>query len=145
MRISDWSSDVWSSDLSWADDAHVATQHVPELRQLIQPGLADEAPDPGDPVVVFSSPTGHAIALGVGPHATELDDPEELAVFTDAILAVQDRRATARLQPNCQGRQQHERTRHPQDQPSSDTIESRSEERRGGKECVQKGKTRGTP
>src|SRR3546814_1310283 len=77
MRISDWSSDVCSSDLSWADDAHVATQHVPELRQLIQPGLADEAPDPGDPVVVFSSPTGHAIALGVGPHATELDDPEE--------------------------------------------------------------------
>src|SRR3546814_18492153 len=72
---------------SWADDAHVATQHVPELRQLIQPGLADEAPDPGDPVVVFSSPTGHAIALGVGPHATELDDPDELAVFTAAILA----------------------------------------------------------
>src|SRR3546814_10208768 len=56
---------------SWADDAHVATQHVPELRQLIQPGLADEAPDPGDPVVVFSSPTGHAIALGVGPRSEE--------------------------------------------------------------------------
>src|SRR3546814_4689133 len=72
-----------------ADEAHLAAQHVEELRQLVQPRLADERADAGHAVVVGGRPARHAIALGIGAHATKLDQAETLPALADAHLPVQ--------------------------------------------------------
>src|SRR5262249_27976092 len=36
-----------------SDEAHRAAQHIPQLRQFIEPQFADHAPDAGDALVVF--------------------------------------------------------------------------------------------
>src|SRR3546814_5616359 len=74
-----------------ADEAHLAAQHVEELRQLVQPRLADERADAGHSVVVGGRPARHAIALGIGAHATKLDQAETLPALADAHL---DRKST---------------------------------------------------
>src|ERR1700722_4779171 len=39
-----------------SDEAHLAPQHVPELRQLVEPGEADETADAGHPMVAVHRP-----------------------------------------------------------------------------------------
>src|SRR5690606_30327611 len=80
---------------AWADDAHLAAQHVPELRQLVEAQFADDPSDPGDAVVVRRGPARPPVLLGVGAHAAELDQLEGAAVFADAFLHVQGRAAAA--------------------------------------------------
>ncbi len=40
-----------------ADEAHLALEHAPRLRQLVDPHLADEPADTGDARIVRSAPT----------------------------------------------------------------------------------------
>src|SRR5690606_6782408 len=63
-----------------ADDRHVAAEDVPELRQLVDAGLAHEAADAGDAGVVLRGELGSG-GFGIGPHGAELVDAEELAVL----------------------------------------------------------------
>src|SRR3546814_15949397 len=76
-----------------ADEAHLAAQHVEELRQLVQPRLADERADAGHSVVVGGRPARHAIAFGLGAHATKLDQatPEERRGGKEFVSTVRPR------------------------------------------------------
>src|SRR3546814_11634386 len=55
-----------------ADEAHLAAQHVEELRQLVQPRLADERAEAGHAAVIGGRPARHATALRIRTHATKL-------------------------------------------------------------------------
>src|SRR3546814_12843694 len=77
MRISDWSSDVCSSDL-----------------------LADDATDIGDPGIVARRPH-RPVGFRTDRHATELDDVEGATVQANALLAVKYR--PRRLDPDGPG------------------------------------------
>src|SRR5690606_8727133 len=59
-----------------ADEAHVTGQHVEQLRQLVQPGHADEAANARGAIVVAAGPARHAVLLRVGAHAAELHQVE---------------------------------------------------------------------
>src|SRR5690606_1092070 len=81
-----------------ADEAHLAPQHVDELRQLVEAGLTQPASRPGR----------HAVA-----HRAELVDAERLPVGTDAGLREQHRSAV--VQPDQPGDQEQQRAR--EDEP----------------------------
>src|SRR3546814_3141014 len=70
MRISDWSSDVCSSDL-----------------------LADDAADARDARIILARPHRLAGGLGIGAHRTDLENVIGLAEQADAGLAIEDRPA----------------------------------------------------
>src|SRR3546814_20429644 len=86
MRISDWSSDVCSSDL-----------------------LADDATDIGDPGIVARRPH-RPVGFRIDRHATELADVEVATVQANALLAVKYR--PRRLDPDGQGGCSDQRQRH---------------------------------
>src|SRR3546814_6398936 len=92
MRISDWSSDVCSSDLR-PDEAHVALEHAPGLRQLVDAKLADDAADARDARIILARPHRLAGGLGIGAHRTDLENVIGLAEQADAGLAIEDRPA----------------------------------------------------
>src|SRR3984957_1569744 len=50
------------------DDVHVAFEHVPELRQLVDAGFTQEPPDRGHPRVVLGGPHLAAVPFGVDIH-----------------------------------------------------------------------------
>src|SRR3954449_11628347 len=76
-----------------ADEAHVSTQHIEELRKLVDAHLADEGSYTGDTRIIRRSPVEHSILFGIDPHAAELDHVEAAAVQTIALLRVEDRPA----------------------------------------------------
>ena len=47
---------LWSGP----DEAHVAAQHVPELRYFVEARQTDDAADARDPVVLVAGPDGRA-------------------------------------------------------------------------------------
>ena len=96
-----------------ADQAHVAAEHVEELRQFVDAQQPDDVAHPGDPAVVGRGPLRLAVFLGIGAHAAELGDLEVLAVVAHPLLAVEDRPAAFQLDGD--GGQQHHRGGH-QDQ-----------------------------
>ena len=87
-----------------SNEAHLSPQHVPELRQLIEAGLAQEAAEPRDSGVAsqlviaqpFSARFGVFLEqllqelFGVRHHGAELQALERLAALTDAPVAEQD-------------------------------------------------------
>ena len=83
------------------DDRHVAAQHVPELRQLVEVRAAQEACRAASRADRRSlRPHRPGLALGVVVHRAELDDRERLAVEAHPLLAVEHR--AARGQPDQQ-------------------------------------------
>jgi hypothetical protein len=79
------------------DEAHVAAQHAEDLRQLVDPGGADEAAHAGDPLVAERCPARHAVLLGVLAHAAELEQGIDPAVEPDALLAIEHRAPALQL------------------------------------------------
>ena len=74
------------------DEAHVAAQHVPELRQLVEAGAAQEGAEArAARVVAAPSRPAPSRCLGVGAHRAELEHVEDAAVEPHALLAVEDR------------------------------------------------------
>ena len=70
-------------------EAHIAHQHVPELGQFIQLGLAQKAADPGDArILVFGQ--RHAHVVGIDDHGPEFPDAERLPELADPGLPVED-------------------------------------------------------
>src|SRR5215204_792554 len=82
---------------SWSDDRHVAAQHVPELRQLVEVEPAQEAADPGSARVVVSGPDGAGVVFRAHVHRAELVDVERLAVETHPLLLVEHRAGRSAL------------------------------------------------
>src|SRR6478609_6783659 len=73
--------------------AHVALEHVEQLRQLVDASAAKNAPDTGNPVVI---PAGRAHAITVGAldsHRAQLEDRKQLVAPPDAFLLEQNRAA----------------------------------------------------
>ncbi len=67
-----------------ADEAHIAFEYAPELRQFIEAGFADEGADGGEPSFrLVQQMRGYR--WGVGAHAAEFWHFEDGVVFADAI------------------------------------------------------------
>ena len=94
-----------------AHQAHVAHEHVPQLRQLVDLGVAQEVPDPGDPLILAHRDAGAELG-GVVHHGPELDDVERLQMPSHPPLA-EEHRARA-VEPDRDGR--HREHRGEQDQ-----------------------------
>jgi hypothetical protein len=77
----------------WADQAHVATQHVDQLGQLVEAGGAQPAAEAGDAGLV-----GAQVAVGVAvvAHGAQLVEAKGLAVTSRAHLCEHDRAAHGR-------------------------------------------------
>ena len=69
-------------------DAHVAQQHIDELRHLVQVGLPHDVAPLGLAGVVLGSLQG--VGLGIHLHAPELDDVEFLVVQPVPLLAEEE-------------------------------------------------------
>ena len=76
---------------SGSHQRHVAAQHVPELRKLVQAGRTQPRHRRDDPHVVTFGEHGAAVLLRVGIHRAQLEHDERLAVATDSFLRVEDR------------------------------------------------------
>src|SRR3954468_17202450 len=134
-----------ANERTWADEAHLAPQHVEELRQLVERRLAEKPADPGHAWIAGElEHPGRALAhlaereqvvlafLRADGHRAELDDPEVAAVAADADLAKQD--GAARLEPD--GHRDREQDRADRDRADSggNDVESALERKRGARE-----------
>src|SRR5262245_4736187 len=68
------------------DQAHVTAQDVDELRELVEPRLAQEASQARDAGVADLGPDGSGLALGVDVHRAQLEEHEHAAVLAHALL-----------------------------------------------------------
>src|SRR5258706_2795297 len=89
-----------------ADEAHVPTQHIYDLRQLVDTYLADESADSRGASILRGRPLRTAVALRIIAHAAELEDLKRTPTSTDALLAIQD--GCAVLEQSCQCRDCHD-------------------------------------
>ncbi len=78
-----------------ADEAHLAAQHVPQLGQLVDRGLAQQVADARDARVALVDRVARALGVGVDDHRAQLQHLERLAVAADALLAEEDRPASS--------------------------------------------------
>jgi hypothetical protein len=79
------------------DDAHIASQHVEEVRQLVEREAAQEPPDAGDAWVLGRHRGADADRVGAPPHGAQLEHLEDHAVPSDPTLAVEHRPAGGEL------------------------------------------------
>ena len=95
-----------------ADQAHAAAQHVEELRQLVERGAPQEAPDGRDARVVPRR-LAYRVVLQHG-HRAELEDRELAAVESVAALPEQhrSRRRAPDEDDDCGGHGQGQQQRH---------------------------------
>src|SRR5262245_56677206 len=96
-----------------ADDAHVAANHIPELRQLVDGGPAQEAPDARDPRVAQVDCRTGAHPLRAFDHRPELEHLEVLAVPADPRLPVEDRTTVPEPRRHCGSREDRARENEP--------------------------------
>src|SRR3546814_2235004 len=100
MRISDWSSDVCSSDLSahllgrierqiirhertGSDEAHLALRNIQQAWKLVEAGRAQEMPERRDPLRVRKQ---LAMGIAIIGHRTELPQGETPALIATPFL-----------------------------------------------------------
>src|SRR5512139_694320 len=91
---------------AWADEAHVAEEHVENLRQFVDAGASDEAPGERHAAVILPCSERLAVFFGVDAHAAEFEDGEIAAPLADALLAVQH--GAGAFQLDEQGGHSHE-------------------------------------
>src|SRR3546814_17016810 len=135
MRISDWSSDVCSSDLAAIDDRQLLTFDFGERRIPVEAAHAD--------VMKAQSLFGHGIAIQLDRPGNRLDqlvlqfaDPDE----RDLV----DGDATALRRPHLGLGLKEARVLHAVAR-AEDVERLRSEERRVGTECVRTCRSRWAP
>src|SRR5687768_9059762 len=79
-----------------ADEAHVAFQYIPELRQLVQLAFAENATDPGDTGIAILGDRGPDL-IRLSYHGPEFVDTERLAMEPNPDLPVEDVTAIGQL------------------------------------------------
>src|SRR5260221_7636224 len=89
--------------------AHVAAKDVPQLRELVHRGRAQEAADARHPGIVLRRLDRADPRLGVGAHRTELERHERMAREPDALLAEEHRTAVLHLDRGGEHRPQRRR------------------------------------
>src|SRR5689334_9061097 len=72
-----------------SDEAHLPQKHVPQLRQLVDPCGAQEAPHARNTRIAFSRPS-RAGLFSVLDHGTELVKTEGCAIEPGARLAIEN-------------------------------------------------------
>ncbi len=82
---------------TWPDDAHVAAQDVPELRQLVDRRSPEDAPDPCDPAIALVDRIAGTHAFRAHDHRAQLQHVEVDAALTHPSLAVENRAAILEL------------------------------------------------
>src|ERR1051326_4310547 len=74
---------------SRADEIHLALEDVPELRNLVDANLANDAAHARRAIVAFRRPD-RSFLLGVDAHRAKLRQDKRAAVLADAFLFVKD-------------------------------------------------------
>src|SRR5215218_1723591 len=93
---------------SRTDEAHLAFQNVPELRDLVDSNLAYDATDACSASVAFTRPNRTSL-FGVNSHRAKLHQGEWATVLSYPVLLVKD--WTARFQPDQNSGDDHDRQR----------------------------------
>ncbi len=103
-----------------ADQGHVALEHVYELRQLVEAGLAQEAADARHARVIASRLRHHRVVRRIGRHRAELEHGDRIVVEAEARLAEEHRPLAVEL--DGEGDQQHQRREEQQEQPARHDV-----------------------
>src|SRR5947208_300322 len=94
-----------------ADHAHLAPQHVPELRELVERQAAQDAPHARDARIPLVDGQPGSLALGADDHGAQLDELELLSASPHAPLAVERRASILELDRCCRGGEEGARRR----------------------------------
>ena len=105
------------------DQAHLAPQHVDDLRQLVEVVAAQHPPDPGRAHIAPRREHGSARPLGVRHHGAELEHREHGPAAPQPALAVQHRRAVVEKDGDGDGGPEREPQRPEQGNGQSDERE----------------------
>src|SRR5664280_870456 len=90
-------------------DAHVASENVPELRQLVEREAAQRSPGARDARVAAVDRVARAYLLGAHDHRAQLEQLEVAAVLANTPLPIQNRAAILQLDRQCRERQERAR------------------------------------
>ena len=82
---------------AWAHNRHVAFQHVPELRPLVEVALTQPQPDARRARVVLIGPDRSGVRFRIDRHRAELVNHELLAVEAHPLLLIKDRACSIAL------------------------------------------------
>ena len=118
------------------DQAHLATEHVEQLRELVQRSAAQEASDAGDARVVLDLEHPLVAAsvlvqvrdlvlapLGVGDHRAELEDLELAVIAADPRLAEEHRAGRVELdRERCQCEEREPARSSPTTEPAMSIV-----------------------
>src|SRR5262249_15138036 len=107
-----------------ANKAHVTSQDVENLRQLVYTQLANEGAHARVARIPSLCPHGTTIALSVQPHAAELEYVEGAPTQTHPRLPVKYRRAPPVLELDRNRSQQHHWQRRQENQETGKKIQS---------------------
>jgi hypothetical protein len=77
----------------WPDETHVASNHVPKLRKLIEAVTPQEQSGPGAPRIVWNGPDRSEVFFSIDRHGAELENREAAAANAYADLTVKYRSA----------------------------------------------------
>ena len=97
--------EVWALGAR-ADEAHVAVEDVPDLRQLVEAGSADKGADARDARIVVGRELRAGVFLSIDAHRAEFVDLVRLAEAAGADLAVEGRAVVLKL--DGEGDERHE-------------------------------------
>src|SRR6185295_8133581 len=90
----------------WTDEAHIATQHVPQLWQFIKAETAQVLSGACAARISGYGPDRTQVAFGVLLHGSKFDDGERSAIQPDADLPIQNRSAIGHTNGERNDRQQ---------------------------------------
>src|SRR5580704_18570549 len=129
---------LWSLG-AWADKSHVAFQHAPQLRNLIESRASQKSSNPGDARVLISGPRRPGIGLGILTHGAKFIAIKRLARMADSPLCVKERARRVQHdrnsnQRNNRKRQQQRNERNREMQRAADKPEDGAEPEAGSED-----------
>ena len=114
-----------------ADQAHVAAQHIPELRHFVQRVFAEQAAHAGDARIVrhleqdavafVQMVHGIAQRIGIGHHGAELEAVKLMAFAADPLAAIKE--WAGGVEPDGEGHNQQQRREHQQCHAGDQDVE----------------------
>ena len=108
-----------------SDDAHIAFQHVDELRKLVDGQLANQRAEESPAVVLVGRPC--AVLAVIGLHTAEFEHFKRLFIFADAGLREENRVMRGQAHADC--RDEHQRRKQNQRTERNDDINRALDER----------------
>src|SRR4051794_9311646 len=83
-----------------ADEAHVAADDIPELRDLVERQSPQRTTDPRDAWIALVHGVARSFTLGPDSHRAQLDELEVSAAQADSALPIEDRAPVVELDRN---------------------------------------------